>query len=242
MRHEGKSFAHATVVLDGNEYLNCHFRECEIVFSAILPVSLVGCQFDGCVWRFAGPASLAIEFMSGMYNGIGEAQQLIERTFENIRAGGTVLEGENQAQVSYKPTVFIGHGNSLDYVQLSDFLRGRGYEVETFESSPRAGKTTKEVVEGMAMRAAIAFLVHTAEDEQGDGALRARQNVVHETGLFQGRLGFERAIVVREEGCDPFTNLDGVQEIRYAKGQLSSKYLEVLDVLNREFPQPSVTK
>ena len=37
---------------------------------------------------------------------------------------------------------------------------------------------------------AIAFPVLTTEDEQADGNVRARMNVIHEAGLFQGRLGF----------------------------------------------------
>ena len=41
----------------------------------------------------------------------------------------------------------------------------------------------------------FAFIVMTAEDEHGDGRLHARQNVIHEAGLFQGRLGFEQAII-----------------------------------------------
>jgi predicted nucleotide-binding protein len=97
--------------------------------------------------------------------------------------------------------------------------------------------TAKDVLETMAARASIAFLVHTAEDEQEDGQIRARQNVVHETGLFQGRLGFKRALVVREDGCEDFSNLHGLQEIRYQKGQLPGSFHEVLSVIKREFPQ-----
>ena len=50
----------------------------------------------------------------------------------------------------------------------------------------------------------MAFLVMTAEDEQPDGTLRARDNVIHEAGLFQDRLGFKRAIILLEEGCEEF--------------------------------------
>ena len=51
----------------------------------------------------------------------------------------------------------------------------------------------------------MAFLVLTAEDEQTDGTLHARENVIHEAGLFQGRLGFEKAIILLEEGCQEFS-------------------------------------
>jgi predicted nucleotide-binding protein len=50
----------------------------------------------------------------------------------------------------------------------------------------------------------IAFLVFTGEDEAGDGGVRARQNVVHEAGLFQGKLGFSKALMLLEEGTEEF--------------------------------------
>ena len=55
----------------------------------------------------------------------------------------------------------------------------------------------------------------TAEDEQPDGTLRARENVIHEAGLFQGRLGFEKAIILLEEGCEEFSNIEGLGQIRF---------------------------
>lgn len=39
----------------------------------------------------------------------------------------------------------------------------------------------------------------TGEDEDKEGKLNARPNVIHEIGLFQGRLGFSRAIVLLED-------------------------------------------
>jgi Predicted nucleotide-binding protein containing TIR-like domain len=47
----------------------------------------------------------------------------------------------------------------------------------------------------------------TAEDEKPYGKLRARLNVIHEAGLFQGRLGFNKAIVLLEDGCEEFSNI-----------------------------------
>ena len=62
---------------------------------------------------------------------------------------------------------------------------------------PAAGGTTVARLEKMLDAAAFAFIVMTAEDEKSDGKNHARENVVHEAGLFQGRLGFEKAIILR---------------------------------------------
>lgn len=238
MKYADKTYSDEQVRLDGNEYLNCKFKRVELIFSAIAPVGLIGCDFDGCRWVFNGPAQQTLEFMSAMHNGNADGgRELIEKTFDNIRMGGAHAGTDSSLSFPYKPTIFIGHGRSKDYLELSDFLRNRGYGVESFESTSRVGMTIMEAVEAMAERASMAFLVHTAEDEQEGGEVRARQNVVHETGIFQGRLGFRRAIVVREEGCEAFSNLDGVQEIRYAPGNISKEFLQVLGVIEREFPQ-----
>jgi predicted nucleotide-binding protein len=88
----------------------------------------------------------------------------------------------------------------------------------------------------MARNASFALLVHSAEDEQADGGLRARENVVHETGLFQGRLGFQRAIILREEGCEDFSNIAGIQEIRFHTRNIKETFGEVVATIRREFP------
>jgi predicted nucleotide-binding protein len=65
--------------------------------------------------------------------------------------------------------------------------------------------------------------------------MRPRQNVVHEAGLFQGRLGFSRAIVLIEEGIEDFSNLQGVHQIPYTKGNIKETFGDVLATLRREF-------
>ena len=80
----------------------------------------------------------------------------------------------------------------------------------------------------------FAFLLMTAEDENTDGKLQARMNVIHEVGLFQGRLGFERAIVILEEGCEEFSNIQGLGQIRFPKENISASFQEIREVLERE--------
>lgn len=131
--------------------------------------------------------------------------------------------------------VFIGHGGSPVWRELKDLVQDRlKLPWDEFNRVPVAGVTNIARLSEMLEAAAIAFLVMTAEDEMADGALQARMNVVHEAGLFQGRLGFSRAIVMLEEGCEQFSNIDGLCQIRFPRGNISAAFEEVRRVLERE--------
>jgi Predicted nucleotide-binding protein containing TIR-like domain len=137
-----------------------------------------------------------------------------------------------------QPIIFIGHGHSPAWRDLKDHLQDHhDLRIVCWESKPQAGRTNTAVVNDMLRQANFALLVHTAEDETADGQIRARQNVIHETGLFQGGLGLGRAIIVREEGCEPFSNLSGVVEVRFSSGNVREAFGEILGVLRREFPR-----
>jgi predicted nucleotide-binding protein len=134
------------------------------------------------------------------------------------------------------PTVFIGHGRSGQWRDLKDHLQDKhGYDVEAYEVGARAGHTIRDILESMLSSSSCAVLVMTAEDEQASGDFHPRQNVVHELGLFQGRLGFNRAIMLLEAGAQPFSNMQGIDQVRYAKGNIRETFGEVLAVLRREF-------
>lgn len=131
--------------------------------------------------------------------------------------------------------VFIGHGRSLIWRDLKDFLQDRiGLPWDEFNRVPVAGVTNIARLSQMLDEAAIAFLVFTGEDEQADEKLHARTNVIHEAGLFQGRLGFSKAIVLLEEGCEEFSNIAGLGQIRFPKGNLKAEFEEIRRVLERE--------
>ncbi|WP_268745919.1 TIR domain-containing protein [Pectobacterium brasiliense] len=93
---------------------------------------------------------------------------------------------------------------------------------------------TTSRLQQMLDNASIAFLVMTAEDEQQDGNRHARMNVIHEVGLFQGRLGFKKAIILLEDGCEEFSNINGLGQIRFPAGNISAKFQEIREVLERE--------
>lgn len=139
-------------------------------------------------------------------------------------------------ELAPKPRVFIGHGRSQQWRDLKDHLHEQhGYEVVAYETGARAGHTIRDILEDMIEEASFALLVMTAEDETAEGDLRARQNVVHETGLFQGKLGFARAVVLVEDGTSDYSNLQGIQQIRYSAGNMRETFGDVLATLRREF-------
>lgn len=152
----------------------------------------------------------------------------LRRRIDQIIVGASAARNQATARRPRPPCAFIGHGgrNPL-WRELKDFLTEFSVDVETFETHPRYGKTAVDVIQSMLDRADFAFLIHTGEDETAEGRLRARQNVVHETGLFQGRLGFERVIVLREDGVEEFSNLAGLQEIRFPAGNIRATFGEV---------------
>ena len=145
------------------------------------------------------------------------------------------LETRRHKASTVGTNVFIGHGRSMLWRELKDLIEERLHlPVDEFNSIPVAGITTTARLSELLDAAAIAFLVMTAEDEQIDGKIRARENVVHEVGLFQGRLGFTRAIVLLEEGCEEFSNIHGLGQIRFPKGNVSAKFEDIRAILERE--------
>jgi len=110
--------------------------------------------------------------------------------------------------------VFIGHGHSLVWRDLKDFIVERLHlDYDEYNREATAGLSTKERLETMLNDASFAFLVMTAEDEYADASKHARENVIHEVGLFQGRLGFRRAIAnMCTHGCPRSSPTSKVRE------------------------------
>lgn len=163
----------------------------------------------------------------------------IESVFSVLEAAAPIslLPPEEQSDKQNPPVVFIGHGRSHAWRDLKDHLQDQhNIKVVAYETGARAGHTIRDILEDLVRTSTVAFLVFTAEDEQQDGQVRARQNVVHETGLFQGALGFPRAIMLVEHGIEDFSNVDGIQQIRFPQGSIRETFGDVLATLKREFP------
>lgn len=161
----------------------------------------------------------------------GEIENVFEVFEENYQQSIVPNYKETKA-----PIIFIGHGRSLLWRDLKDHLADKhGYKIEAYETGARAGHTIRDILDEMANKSSFAILVMTGEDEDKEGKLKARPNVIHEIGLFQGRLGFSRAIVLLEEETEEFSNLFGIQQLRFSKRNIKEVFGDVLATLKREF-------
>ncbi|WP_081718856.1 nucleotide-binding protein [Aliihoeflea sp. 2WW] len=156
-------------------------------------------------------------------------------TFRDCEPSSMIEVRENITTAKFL-RVFIGHGRNTQWQKLKSHLQDKHrINVESYETGNRAGHTIRDILESMQDTSNFALLVLTGEDKTSENGLRARQNVVHERGLFQGKLGFDRAILIVEEGIELASNFDGVQQLRFKKGRIAEVFGDVIATLRREF-------
>lgn len=143
------------------------------------------------------------------------------------------LEGLEDRHAHGASSIFVGHGRSQDWRAVVAFLDDQGFESEAFEHESRTGQQVTEVLAGFLRRSRAAVLVLNAEDQTAQGAVRARQNVIHEAGLFQGRLGFDRVALLEEDGVESFSNVAGIQTIHFPRSRIESAFHELGRFLGR---------
>jgi hypothetical protein len=86
MQKVGQTFASTTEFLDGNEYVDCTFNDCQIVFGGGDLPGIVNCQFNNCRWQFANAAERTLKFMRQVYHGMGAGgAEIVEATLNAIR-------------------------------------------------------------------------------------------------------------------------------------------------------------
>ena len=160
----------------------------------------------------------------------GQLAQLARRAASHIER----INMKNVQSKRIGTNIFIGHGQSPVWRDLKDFITDRLHlPHDEFNRVPIAGMTNIARLSEMLDAASFAFIIMTAEDETAEGTLQARMNVIHEVGLFQGRLGFDRAIVLLEDNCSEFSNIQGLGQIRFPPNNISAKFEEIRRVLER---------
>ena len=84
IKHDGKN-----VTVDFNEYIDCEFNDCEIVYKGgKLPV-FENCRFSNCQFSLIEKADNTIGYLSFLYQNLAEsgAKPFVEEQIAKIKGG-----------------------------------------------------------------------------------------------------------------------------------------------------------
>jgi predicted nucleotide-binding protein len=136
-----------------------------------------------------------------------------------------VLENESlkralksQNKLSGLTKVFVGHGHNPIWSRIVIYLEHElKLTVEAYEMETRTSSHIVDILKGFLDSCDAAVILMTSDDMTIEGIGRARQNVIHEIGLFQGRHDFDKVILIQERGTEDLSNLAGLQPIYYSE-------------------------
>ena len=127
--------------------------------------------------------------------------------------------------------VFISHGRAEDWRRVQSFIeKDMGLETVELAQEASLGMTIGQKLRSVSARCDTAVVVMTGDDQDADGQRRARENVIHEIGFFQGRYGDNRVVLLHEDGVSMPSNIHGVVYSPFPKGVIEA----CMQVLQRE--------
>ncbi|WP_396216992.1 TIR domain-containing protein [Gemmatimonas sp.] len=145
----------------------------------------------------------------------------LEYVFE-VRANSELAVPE---PVTRPDRVFISHGRAPDWREVQSFLE-KDLLLKTLELAQEAsqGRTILQKLEEESARCSFAVVVMTGDDRDSDGNARARENVMHEIGYFQGRYGLSNVCLLHEEGTSIPSNIHGLVYIPFPRALVSAAF------------------
>ena len=84
MKYDGKTFTNERVTLDDNEFFNCKFNSCTLVYHGSAPPQLSDDSFHNVKFVFNGPAANTIAFLKAMATVTSGMQHIVKDTFPEI--------------------------------------------------------------------------------------------------------------------------------------------------------------
>jgi hypothetical protein len=136
---------------------------------------------------------------------------------------GYLQDGLRSLQLQEAASVFIIHGHSeARWRELKEMIRGFGLKPVVLQETSSGGMTTLiEKFESCAADCRFAMAIFTKDDVVENGGrkyFQARPNVIYELGWFAAKLGRSRVLLLLEEGVDILSDLQGVEQVRFARG------------------------
>jgi len=125
--------------------------------------------------------------------------------------------GEKKDNEERPKRIFISHGRSNEWYKVQVYIE-KDLHFDTLElaQQPILGRTVLQKLNDEANRCGYAVIVMTGDDILGN-EVRARENVLHEIGFFQGKYGLQNIILLHEEGANIPSNIHGLVYIPFPK-------------------------
>lgn len=158
----------------------------------------------------------------------------IEYIFE-VRAHSNIGEAAVEEE---QTRVFISHGRSSDWRAVQAYIE-KDLKADTLElaQEPNKGRTVLQKLDEESDKCSFAVVVMTGDDDVDASAPRARENVMHEIGFFQGKLGLANVCLLYEEGTNIPSNVHGLVYIPFPKGLVSATFGDLARELRAVFPE-----
>lgn len=121
--------------------------------------------------------------------------------------------------------VFISHGRAPDWREVQLYIE-KDIGLPTLELAQEAnrGRTILSKLSESSGECDSAVIVMTGDDLDAAGQARARENVLHEIGFFQGKYGLDRVCLLHEEGVSIPSNIHGLIYTPFPKGMVSASF------------------
>jgi len=168
----------------------------------------------------------------------GEAIYSLHQAAPIIQSINYILEvrtyhrlGEKRDNEGRPKRIFISHGRSKEWHKVQAFIE-KVIQLPTIElaQQPILGRTVLQKLNDEANRCGYAVVVMTGDDQIGD-EVRARENVLHEIGYFQGKYGLHNIIILHEEGVNIPSNIDGLVYIPFPKDTIEATFGAIVQEL-----------
>lgn len=141
-----------------------------------------------------------------------QQKDIYDRLYDNFNwVWDDAKEEPRNSHPVRKNGIFLSHGrNESATNKISKFVtESLNQKISVFEEQSKVGLTLMENLEHILLGCSKAIIIMTKEDEQKDGKMRARQNVIHELGFCQEKYGRDNVLALVEEGIELPSNFKG---------------------------------
>ena len=142
---------------------------------------------------------------------------ITSETYEEISPETIPAPSPNLVPITNHKPVFIVHGHDHETRdEVAKFVSNWGLTATILDKQPNEGRTIIKKFEDCADEAGFAIVLFTPDDvgasvkNRTDLRYRARQNVILELGYLIKALGRERVCILRKEGVELPSDIDGV--------------------------------